>query len=839
MKGLFQGSGGRAQTRPGEARLSLAAFGKHPGWDDHISGIGVETEVLAHVKQSLYVGGIGRQIDLGSWEKLDSNRRVEGFDHTFLWFRNGHTLLGRFWSSVDRKGRTKYPMVLCIDSEGLGTGFLMSRGLAELERLRESCQATNSDAQVTSECGAAQDRLRAMLASSSAESPLAADLKQRFVENPALGPGKVGSLRVLHELDNALQVAAGNRAAASAALATLRPYHIRVPLCFNSPNEGLLVWAEFLRNILPHAVSLLLVARNGVDWLDVLVGEPTGEDFFCLQASPQALPLASAIPYELGSDLSMRYQQMESQFLAPDSSADPGGTIFITKSSAPRKSKGWLWLVIGLAVVAGAVGGIYFALPGTDRKFQAHLQAAQKAVDASNFSIAQQELIAALQDKPNEPAATALKTRLDRTMADAEFNKLLKQGQQSLAEGRMDDARRVAQQLQTMRAKDPAVDTFLSLIKHAQQIATDKAAAKQLEEEFQAAVEAAKAALAAKKYDLVIQFAQAALKAKPGDADASSLLAQAQNSKDAIEEAARLESDYTQAISSAKSALTARNFDQAIQSAQAALKVKASDAEASRLMAQAKSEKNAAEQAAGREHDYQQAIASGNKALRGKNYDQAVEAAQAALQVKPGDSGAGSLLKQAQEEKDGAQEAARKQVDYDKALATAKAALDSKDLDSAIKYAQTALTAKPGDADATGLLTQAQQLKSAQDQASLAEKQPVKPAAPPTQTPVVVLASATAKPSGPPATPTLTIDQSDIDLRNLMILFHVRAAGPNVLTNGGTQKPLPTGNLGGDAINYYTKKIGDLRKSYQDNNWLDAERKKDLDRLSDAVLSWD
>ena len=41
----------------------MGAFGKHPGWDDHILGIGVETETLAQVKQALYVGGIGGQID--------------------------------------------------------------------------------------------------------------------------------------------------------------------------------------------------------------------------------------------------------------------------------------------------------------------------------------------------------------------------------------------------------------------------------------------------------------------------------------------------------------------------------------------------------------------------------------------------------------------------------------------------------------------------------------------------------------------------------------------------------------------------------------------------------
>ena len=52
MKGLFQRHA--PGSEPGSARLTLGAFGKHPGWDDHILGIGVETETLAQLKQLLF-----------------------------------------------------------------------------------------------------------------------------------------------------------------------------------------------------------------------------------------------------------------------------------------------------------------------------------------------------------------------------------------------------------------------------------------------------------------------------------------------------------------------------------------------------------------------------------------------------------------------------------------------------------------------------------------------------------------------------------------------------------------------------------------------------------------
>src|SRR5262245_6353918 len=111
--------GGRAPAEGGPARLTLAMFGKHPGWNDHIPGINMDTETLAHVKQVMYVGGIGGRIDAGAWRSLEAEKRLEGFEHVFLWLRNGHVLLGRMHSSEDGLRRKEYPLVLCLDTEGV------------------------------------------------------------------------------------------------------------------------------------------------------------------------------------------------------------------------------------------------------------------------------------------------------------------------------------------------------------------------------------------------------------------------------------------------------------------------------------------------------------------------------------------------------------------------------------------------------------------------------------------------------------------------------------------------------------------------------------------------
>ena len=81
---------------PAAARpFFLAAFGKHPGWDDHVEDLGLETGSLIFAKTLLYVQGIGGQIDSGAWEKLDATQQLASFKHLFVWQRAGQFLIGR------------------------------------------------------------------------------------------------------------------------------------------------------------------------------------------------------------------------------------------------------------------------------------------------------------------------------------------------------------------------------------------------------------------------------------------------------------------------------------------------------------------------------------------------------------------------------------------------------------------------------------------------------------------------------------------------------------------------------------------------------------------------
>src|SRR5215211_6359063 len=90
--------------RPPTRAAYVAAFGKHPGWDDHIDDLGLETERLVQFKRMLYLEGLQRNIDSGAWEALSAGQRIDGFRHAFLWLTGGagdEAVVGRFWSSSD------------------------------------------------------------------------------------------------------------------------------------------------------------------------------------------------------------------------------------------------------------------------------------------------------------------------------------------------------------------------------------------------------------------------------------------------------------------------------------------------------------------------------------------------------------------------------------------------------------------------------------------------------------------------------------------------------------------------------------------------------------------
>src|SRR6476660_8839732 len=173
--------------------VALAAFGKHPGWDDHIEDLGLETDSLILARKVLYVQGVGGQIDTGAWEKLKEEHRLESFNHTFVWRRGDQFLIGRMWSSSDGKGRTRYPMIVCAHCVGLPLGWALEKVLPRLKEVENACQGTKSAGDVRAILSQARNVLANMVRDPAVEAyrkVLDPSDTERFVAAPAFGSSK-------------------------------------------------------------------------------------------------------------------------------------------------------------------------------------------------------------------------------------------------------------------------------------------------------------------------------------------------------------------------------------------------------------------------------------------------------------------------------------------------------------------------------------------------------------------------------------------------------------------------------------------------------------------------
>ncbi len=320
LKSLSRLFGGKS-----EPELFLAAFGKHPGWNDHIDDLGLDTEALVSVKRLLYVQGINQNIDGGSWENPDvaavsgpgGATRLADFRHEFLWYLppalasqpEATLVAGRIWSSVDGKGRAKYPMVLAAQTNNLPIAYALRMVLPTLAKVNERCDhATDAEA-VRSTVDAARHALRGTLAEPVAPEGLTAGQLLAVAQHPDMHPNREGFHRIIYAF---LRTLSAFRPGAPAAHGTRRPEQLRVPLAGLSLDAALAFWLRLSLSILDPATPILLLAPDpaitglipgpqatALGWVDILVGALVPGNLFAIKAGTKAVPLTSDIPYTL------------------------------------------------------------------------------------------------------------------------------------------------------------------------------------------------------------------------------------------------------------------------------------------------------------------------------------------------------------------------------------------------------------------------------------------------------------------------------------------------------------------------------------------------------------
>ncbi|HXR07443.1 MAG TPA: SUMF1/EgtB/PvdO family nonheme iron enzyme [Candidatus Acidoferrum sp.] len=597
-----------AKTGPAQAaegvspRLTLAAFGKHPGWDDHMPGIGVDTESLAYIKQTLYVTGIGRQIDSGAWEKLEPEKRQEGFDHTFLLLRAGHVVLGQLWSSKDGKGRAKYPMVLCVDGERVSPRLMLSLVRPGLQNLRDACKAAATADQVAGHCRAAQEELRKLFIGGTiqAEPNQPGDEPRLFLERAELGPDRLGLLRVMHELSGSFDTAGGTRVSAHGGGASPQSLHFRVPLAADTQDSAFLLWAGFVRAALSSAVPLVLFARGQADWLDLVAGEPKGDDFFFLQASRKGFPLVTEIPYQVAPNAMAALREIEAQFVGgepPAPQVTPDGTAKAAPpaplSTPPRAETPVPRSRRTAAVVAGSVVVV---------------------------------LIAAL----------LLLLPMGKTGNQRHFDELVASGKAFIGEKKYDEAIHDLEEAGKLHPQDAQIIQFLGQARQQRDAAA-------LAGQYEAAMSSGRGAFARGDYTNALAQAGKALLLKPDEGDAKKLHDDAQTKLAAITLASRNEADYQSAMSSGRGAFARGDYTNALAQAGKALLLKPDDGDAKKLHDDAQTKLAAITLASRNEADYQSAMSSGRGAFARGDYTNALAQAGKALLLKPDDGDAKKL----------------------------------------------------------------------------------------------------------------------------------------------------------------------------------------------------
>jgi len=270
----------------GEApQIFLGAFGKHPGWNDHMDDIGLETESLVAAKKNLYIDGIGGQISSGAWEKLDAYQQIP-FHHVFIWSRPPQLLVGKLWASRDGKGRSLYPMIVCAHTIGISLGNAMEGILPCLEHVRAKTIATKSADEVTAIVTHFRDALRRWIGEVGEAKPGG----PRPIMDVA---GFLSQIEFATANDGLSKVLAEVRGRDFRARAGEPAERFRLPGSAASPELSLEFWEHFLATQIDPAAPVFFSMPEGQYWVDAIVGEPAPADLFCLRCSPRVIPLSN------------------------------------------------------------------------------------------------------------------------------------------------------------------------------------------------------------------------------------------------------------------------------------------------------------------------------------------------------------------------------------------------------------------------------------------------------------------------------------------------------------------------------------------------------------------
>lgn len=307
---------GKKAPRP-TPTMHFAVFGKHPGWMDHMEELGLDTDLLIALRRMLYIDGINRNIDSGAWSQLPPEQVIETFNHSFIWSVRDEMIIGRLWSSSDGRGRKLYPMIACVHCAGVRIRSAMEMVLPRLERLRGQFISTEtaSGVRVLMKTAAAEFQLQAIhLSSMKGAPPIPGSALTTLADRAELGPDRQGLYRVLYQVEREMMVGGSNLSDTRSGTGVFsRVQHLRVPRPEDVSQARPDLWIEFLHDYLGGAPPVLMLLPQDQPWIDLIVGDPTAAQIFCLRATPEQLPLTTEVPYTIDETFRKKIEQSLAQ----------------------------------------------------------------------------------------------------------------------------------------------------------------------------------------------------------------------------------------------------------------------------------------------------------------------------------------------------------------------------------------------------------------------------------------------------------------------------------------------------------------------------------------------
>ena len=356
------------------------------------------------------------------------------------------------------------------------------------------------------------------------------------------------------------------------------------------------------------------------------------------------------------------------------------------------------------------------ALKVDDEKAKAKLEAAQKAKEA--------------EEGKNKKA---------------EFDKLIKQGDEKMPAKKFDEAITSYNQALALKVDDATANAKIKAAQDAKK--AEEEANKNKEEqakkkaEFDALIKQGDGQLKDKKFDEAVATYNQALKLNVDNPTANAKIAEAQKAKadeeanKSKEEAAKKKAEFDKLIKQGDDVLKGKKFDEAVAAYNQALAMKVDDATANARIAaaqKAKADEEALknkEEAEKKRAEFDKVIKQGDELVKAKKFDEAVGIYTQALNMKVDDAAANAKIAEAQKAKADAEAAKnkeefeKKKAEFDKNIKQGDEKLAAKKFDEAIGFYNTALALKVDDPAANAKIKTAQDAKKAEEDAQKSKEE--------------------------------------------------------------------------------------------------------------------